>query len=66
MYASVVKFLTTSQAAAKLKVTTRRVIALIEAGRLPATKFGHAYMIGESDLKLVQNRKTGRPPKKER
>jgi len=30
---------------------------------LPAQKFGHVHMIQEADLKLVANRKTGRPPK---
>src|ERR1051326_1825032 len=40
------KQLTVSEAAARLGVTTRRVIALIEAGRLPATRFGRAYGLG--------------------
>jgi len=30
---------------------------------LPAEKMGRDYFIKESDLKLVENRKTGRPPK---
>jgi hypothetical protein len=36
---------------------------LIQSGRLPATKFGRDYMIRERDLKLVENRKVGRPKK---
>jgi excisionase family DNA binding protein len=59
------ELLTTKQAAERLGITPRRVQALIEAGRLPASKFGRDYMIKEADLKLVQDRKVGRP-KKER
>jgi hypothetical protein len=36
---------------------------LISGGRLPAEKFGRDYMIKEEDLKLVEDRKPGRPPK---
>jgi excisionase family DNA binding protein len=56
-------FLTTQQAADKLGVHRSRIHALIQAGRLPAQKFGNVYMIKEADLKLVEERKTGRPPK---
>jgi excisionase family DNA binding protein len=56
-------FLTTKQAAEKLGITPRRVQALIEANRLPAQKFGRDYQIREKDLKLVENRKRGRPKK---
>jgi excisionase family DNA binding protein len=56
-------FLTTQDAAARLGVSTRRVIKLIEDGRLPATHFGKSYMINEADLRLVAERPTGRPPK---
>jgi excisionase family DNA binding protein len=56
-------FLTTKQAAKRLGITPRRVQALIEAGRLPAQKFGRDYMIQEADLKLVEERKVGRPKK---
>ena len=55
--------LTTKEVAEKLGVSLRRVQAMIERGRLPATKFGRYYMIRESDLKLVENRKVGRPKK---
>ena len=60
------EFLTTKQAAEKLGITPRRVQALIESGRLPATKFGRDYSIREKDLKLVENRKVGRPKKAEK
>lgn len=57
--------LTTKDAAARLGVTPRRVSALIAAGRLPAMKMGRDWLIAESDLALVAERKpgnhTGRP-----
>ena len=53
--------LTAAQAAPLLGVTKRRVIALIEAGRLPAEKIGNMYLIKPGDLKAVQDRKPGRP-----
>jgi len=55
--------LTTSEAAARLNVSMRRVRALIEAGRLPSKQFGRDHLIKESDLKLVADRKPGRPAK---
>jgi excisionase family DNA binding protein len=60
------KTLTTQEAAERLGVTVRRVNDLITAGRLPATRFGRAYMIKESDLKHVENRSPGRPRKSEK
>jgi excisionase family DNA binding protein len=57
------EFLTTNQAAERLGVSAIRVRQLIAEGRLPAQKFGTAHMIKESDLKLVEDRKVGRPPK---
>ena len=53
--------LTTSQAAAKLGVTSRRVVALINAGRLPAQKIGPNFVIKPKDLAKVKDRKPGRP-----
>ena len=55
--------LSTTQAAERLNVSRRRVIALIEQGKLPAEKFSNVYMINEKDLALVKNRKAGRPKK---
>lgn len=56
--------LTTEQAADRLGVTPARVRVLIREGRLPAQSFGRAHMIDEDDLKLVEDRRPGRPPKK--
>jgi excisionase family DNA binding protein len=55
--------LTTQEAAERLGITSIRVRQLISAGRLPAEKFGRDYMIKEGDLKLVEDRKPGRPSK---
>ena len=57
--------LTTKDVAERLGVSVRRVHALIQDGRLPAQKFGRDYMIDEKHLKLVENRKPGRPRKAE-
>jgi excisionase family DNA binding protein len=56
------KFMTTKEAAERLSVTDARIRQLILDGRLPAQKFGNMNMIREEDLKLVAERKTGRPP----
>jgi excisionase family DNA binding protein len=53
--------ITAATAAERLGVTVRRVQALITAHRLPATPFGKAWLIEESDLALVAVRKPGRP-----
>lgn len=55
--------LNTEEAAARLGVSTRRVQQLIKSGRLPAREFGGSYMITAADLKLVEDRPMGRPPK---
>ncbi len=55
--------LTTQQAAEKLGVTAGRVRQMIIDGQLLATKMGRDNFIRESDLKLVGDRKVGRPPK---
>jgi excisionase family DNA binding protein len=57
------KMLTTSEVAGRLGVSLRRVRQLIEEGRLPSRQFGRDHLINESDLKLVEDRKPGRPPK---
>jgi excisionase family DNA binding protein len=59
------QMLTTSEVAARLNVSLRRVRQLIEEGRLPSQQFGRDHLIKESDLSLVENRKVGRPPKAE-
>ncbi len=57
------KTLTTPEAAERLKVTPRRVRALIEAGKLPAKQYGRDWIINESDLQFVEERRPGRPAK---
>jgi excisionase family DNA binding protein len=59
------KMLTTKEVAERLGVSVRRVHALIQDGRLPAQKYGRDYLIEEKDLKLVAERKAGRPRKSE-
>jgi excisionase family DNA binding protein len=60
------KMLTTKEVAERLGVSVRRVHALIQDGRLPAQKYGRDYLIEEKDLKLVTERKVGRPRKSEK
>ena len=55
--------LSVTEAAELLNVSRRRVLALIEAGRLPAEKIATVYVIKKEDLALVANRPTGRPKK---
>jgi len=55
--------LTTEEAATQLGVSQRRVRQLITESRLPAEKKGRDYLIDEKDLKLVKDRKPGRPKK---
>jgi excisionase family DNA binding protein len=57
------RMLTTPEVAERLGISTRRVLALIYAGRLPSQQFGRDHLVKESDLKLVEDRKVGRPPK---
>ncbi len=57
------KLLSAKEAAEKLGISDRRIRFLITDGKLPATRVGNSYVIQESDLKLVAERKTGRPKK---
>jgi len=57
------KVIGTTEAAKRLGVSSNRVRALIESGRLKAQKIGREYAIDPADLKAVQNRKAGRPRK---
>jgi excisionase family DNA binding protein len=60
------KLLTTSEAAERLGVNASRIRQLILQDRLPAQKMGRDLFIDEKDLKLVEDRKPGRPLKTER
>jgi excisionase family DNA binding protein len=55
--------ISTSEAAERLGVHITRVQVLIREGRLPAQKIGGTYVVDEDDLKLVADRKPGRPRK---
>jgi len=57
------KLLTTQQAAERLGISDARIRQLILNGRLPAQKLGRDLFIEESNLKLVSDRKPGRPRK---
>jgi excisionase family DNA binding protein len=57
------KLISTAEAASKLGVHITRVQVLIREGRLPAQMIGGSYVINEADLKLVAERKPGRPRK---
>jgi excisionase family DNA binding protein len=57
------RMLTTREVATRLGVTLRRVRQLIEEGRLPSQQFGRDHLIKEGDVKLVENRRRGRPSK---
>lgn len=57
------KMLTTQEVAERLGVSDARVRQMIIAGDLPAQQFGRAHAVREEDLKLVAERKRGRPPK---
>jgi len=59
------KILTTSEVADRLGVTVQRVHQFIKDERLPARKMGRDYIINEGDLRLLEDRQTGRPPKPE-
>lgn len=58
--------LTTAQSAARLGVSPSRVYDLIHSGRLPAVKWGRDWMIDESDLDKVKERRVGYPKGKPR
>jgi excisionase family DNA binding protein len=60
-YKESMKLLTTPEVAERLGITLARVQQLIWKGRLPAQKIGRDYVINEDDLKLVAERKPGRP-----
>jgi excisionase family DNA binding protein len=61
--ASLMKLLTTAEAADQLGITSRRVRQLIADGRIAAKKVGRDYVIDPRSLKAVEDRKTGRPAK---
>jgi excisionase family DNA binding protein len=57
-------YITTTEAAERLGISSARVRQLVLSGKLPATRFGPVNMVREADLSLVRNRPAaGRPPK---
>lgn len=54
-------FIGTKEAAKRLRISIRRVQALIATGRLPAERIGNSFAIKESDLKVFSYRPNGRP-----
>jgi len=57
------KIIGTTEAGRRLGISDARVRALIESGRLKATKVGGAWLIDPKDLNAVKERKVGRPRK---
>ena len=55
------KLLSAKQAGKILGVNDSRIRQLILAKRLPAIKIGDSWVIQEKDLKIVADRKPGRP-----
>ncbi len=55
--------LTTAEAAEIVGLSDARIRQLVLAGILPAEKFGKANLIKRADLKVLENRKLGRPAK---
>lgn len=58
------KIMDTAAAADALGVSRRRVVQLVNEGRLPAQRIGRDYAIAAAALALVKDRKPGRPPAK--
>jgi excisionase family DNA binding protein len=58
--------LTVTEAAARLGVTPRRVQALIQAGRLKATRFGRAWQLREATVAAFKRQPEGWPRGKSR
>lgn len=56
-------YLTTKEVAEKLGVSVGRVKQFVAEKRLPAIKVGNTNLIKETDLRFVENRENGRPPK---
>jgi excisionase family DNA binding protein len=53
--------LSSQEAAQRLGISPRRVLALIHAGRLPAVKVGRDWLIDPAVLSALPTRRPGRP-----
>ena len=61
------KLLGTTEVAKRLKVTPRRVLAMIDSGKIQAHRIGREYAIEETALEGIRVwGKVGRPPWKKR
>lgn len=59
------KLLNTREAAERLGVSVRRILAMISEGKIKARQLGREYVILESDLKGVKTYgRAGRPAQK--
>ncbi len=57
-------YITTTEAAERLGISSARVRQLVVSGDLPVIKFGPVNMVKEADLELIRDRPgVGRPPK---
>ncbi len=53
--------LTITEAAARLGIDPSRVRLLVRQGRIPARRFGRAWVIAEADLAQYHPRPQGKP-----
>jgi len=53
--------LTIAEAATRLGIDPSRVRLLVRQGRIPARRFGRAWVICEADLNAYQPRPQGKP-----
>jgi excisionase family DNA binding protein len=58
--------MSTNEAAERLKISRRRVLALIGSKRLAATRIGRDWTISPAALARVKDRKAGRPSRAQR
>jgi excisionase family DNA binding protein len=65
IFAAMKGYITTTEAAERLGISSARVRQLVVSGKLPVQKFGPVNMVRESDLDLIRDRPSvGRPPGK--
>lgn len=55
--------ISTTEAATRLGISSRRVVALIKSGRLPSQRIGRIHLVKPDDLSLIEDRPPGRPAK---
>ena len=55
--------ISTTEAATRLGISARRVVALIRQGKLPSQRVGRAHLILPKDVDKILDRPPGRPAK---